>query len=146
MTRDEWKAVLAAEPATPAQRGAIMREFGRLGFGEADRGERLAISAAIVGLDTLGSVRDLTMGEAGRLVRALLAASDRGELPAPESPAAAGSSDAETRPAARVGLAELIKAIAVALAVPFAPAAAGARMSELDGRARPGLCGPEGRS
>jgi len=37
MTRDEWNKVLATEPARSNQRGAIMREFERLGFGDADQ-------------------------------------------------------------------------------------------------------------
>jgi hypothetical protein len=80
MMLDEWHAVLATAPATPNQRGAIMREFERLGFGEADRAERLAICAALAGLENLGSTADLRMGEAGQVYRVLLAVGDRGEL------------------------------------------------------------------
>jgi hypothetical protein len=81
LTRDEWNAVLATEPATSAQLGAVMHEFRRLGFAEGDRGERLAVSGAVLGLDALGSTRDLTMGQAGQLVRALMAYTERGSLP-----------------------------------------------------------------
>jgi hypothetical protein len=79
VTRDEYLAVLDSEPATLAQRGAVMGECDRLGL--ADRGERLAILAVLLGLDALGSTRDLTMGQAGKIVRALRLARDRAELP-----------------------------------------------------------------
>ena len=71
MTRDEWNQVLATEPATSNQLGAIMREFTRLGFGDADRAERLAVCAELLELDELGSSGDLTMGQAGMLVNVL---------------------------------------------------------------------------
>jgi|SRR5579859_194181 len=72
MTRDEWHVVLATEPATVAQRGAVMGEFHRLGLdGPGARSERLAICAALLGLDGLGSTRELVMGQAGQLVQAL---------------------------------------------------------------------------
>jgi hypothetical protein len=93
MTRDEWNAVLATEPATPAQRGAIMGEFGRLGFGAHDRDQRLATAAAILGLDTLGSVRDLVMGDAGRLLHILRRTRDRSELSALASSAEPGAGE-----------------------------------------------------
>ena len=80
MRLDEWHHVLATEPATPNQRGVIMREFERLGFGEADRAERLAICAALAGLENLGSTADLRMGEAGQVYRVLLGVADRDEL------------------------------------------------------------------
>jgi hypothetical protein len=76
----EWHQVLATAPATPNQRGAIMGEFERLGFEEADRAERLAICAALAGLENLGSTADLTMGQAGQLYRMLLDIGDRDEL------------------------------------------------------------------
>ncbi len=78
MTRDEYLAVLAETPATPNQVGAIVHECERLGL--ADRAERLAITAALAGLDELASTRDLTMGEAGRLCRMLPLVADRAEL------------------------------------------------------------------
>ena len=80
MRLDEWHHVLATEPATPNQRGVVMREFERLGFGEADRAERLAICAALAGLENLGSTADLRMGEAGQVYRVLLGVADRDEL------------------------------------------------------------------
>jgi len=94
MTRDELNEKLATEPATRNQVGAIHREFERLGFREKDRAERLAVSAAMLGLGSLRSTRDLTMGEAGCLVCLLLVTADRRELPAPGRPAAAETGDA----------------------------------------------------
>jgi hypothetical protein len=96
MRLEEWHQVLATEPATPDQLGAVMGEFERLGFGYADRAERLAVSAAILGLDELGSVKDLVMGQAGRLLRVLHGCQDRASLPVPP-PAAARPSGAPGR-------------------------------------------------
>jgi hypothetical protein len=79
MTRDEWNQVLATKPATGPQVGAIIAEFERLGV--ADRSERLAISAELLGLEELGSTTDLVMGDAGRLVATLRRTRHRGELP-----------------------------------------------------------------
>ena len=58
-------------PCTPNQWGRVRREFERLGL--ADRTERLALTAQLVGLDgaALGSTRDLDAGAAGRVVRQL---------------------------------------------------------------------------
>jgi len=116
MNLDEWHAVLATEPATSNQRGAIMREFGRLGFGEEDRAERLAACAALLGLDELDTTGDLTMGQAGQLVGTLMRFADRGELTAAAYLADAGSADGSGQPAGRVALRDLIRAIAVAYA------------------------------
>lgn len=80
MTRDELNQVLATEPATRTQVGAVLGEFGRLGV--ADRAERLALSAQLLGLDALGSTADLVMGDAGRLITMLRRTRDRVELPA----------------------------------------------------------------
>lgn len=79
MTRDEYLHMLATEPATVTQVGAIHSEFARLGVH--DRTERLAISAALLDLEELGSTTDLVMGDAGRLVRMLLDIRHRAELP-----------------------------------------------------------------
>lgn len=92
MNRDEYLEMLATEPATPYQRGAIMREFARLGV--SDRVERLAVCAALLELDGLESTRDLVMGQAGQLVAALLHTRDRVDLPdvtAPPTAAAVSS-------------------------------------------------------
>jgi hypothetical protein len=78
MNRDEWNQVLDTAPATPNQRGAIMREFARLGI--TDRAERLAITAGLLGIVDLASTHDLTMGQAGRLVGMLPGIDDRNEL------------------------------------------------------------------
>jgi hypothetical protein len=96
MTRDEYLAVLATEPATANQRGAIMAEFERLGFGDGDRAERLAICAALLGLGELGSTGDLLMGQAGQLVGVLRGIRDRGELL--HGAAAAGGDDQADEP------------------------------------------------
>jgi hypothetical protein len=79
MTRDEWNQVLATEPATNTQVGAIIGEFDRLGV--AGRAERLAISAELLGLADLSSTTDLVMGDAGRLVAMLRRTRDRAGLP-----------------------------------------------------------------
>lgn len=81
MDRAEYLAVLDTEPATPNQRGAVMREFSRLGFHyRHDRAERLAICATMLGVDSLGSTAELTQGQAGQLVNALQRIGDRDEL------------------------------------------------------------------
>jgi hypothetical protein len=91
MTRDEWNEVLAIAPLTQAQRVAVHAEFARLGV--ADRAERLAACAALLGLDGLGSTMDLTQGQAGKLIGELRAR-DRGELAAVAA-ADDGDQDAE---------------------------------------------------
>ncbi len=80
MRLDEWRAVLATEPATPNQRGVIMAEFERLGYGLADRAERLAVCAVLLGLDELGSTAHLSMGQAGQLYSQLRGIADRRDL------------------------------------------------------------------
>lgn len=111
MIRDEWNAVLAAEPATPNQRGAVMREFGRLGFGDADRAERLAVCAGMLGLAELGSTRDLTKGQAGYLVRLLGRCGSRADLPAQ----GAGNSPRNSAPPRPCRCQVIIAELAVAL-------------------------------
>lgn len=80
MTRDEYLEVLATEPATGTQVGAIIGEFERLGV--ANRAERLAISAELLGVDKLASTADLVMGQAGYLVALLQRTRDRTALAA----------------------------------------------------------------
>ena len=80
MHLEQWRAVQTTEPATMNQAGKIHREFGRLGSGEDDRSERLAICARMPDLVGLRSLRDLTMGEAGRLINALPRVRDRAQL------------------------------------------------------------------
>lgn len=58
----------------------------RLGFGEDDRAERLAVSAALLQLPQLRSTMDLTRGSAGYLLRMLQGFRDRGELAAAQLP------------------------------------------------------------
>jgi len=76
----DWHAILASEPATPRQRGAVMREFGRLGFRDCDRAERLAAAANLLGIANLDSVHDLVMGQAGYLLHVLPEFPDRAAL------------------------------------------------------------------
>jgi hypothetical protein len=64
--------VLAPGPATAGQRGAVMGHFRRLGLAHpAWRDCRLAVTAALLDLDRVGSVNDLTGGQAGQLIRTL---------------------------------------------------------------------------
>jgi hypothetical protein len=67
-----------------------MRECDRLGLD--DRAERLAVCAALLGVDELGSTRDLVMGQAGQLLNILQRTRDRGDLP-DVTPAADGDED-----------------------------------------------------
>jgi hypothetical protein len=72
MRADEWRAVLEREPLTGDQRGRIMGEFTRLGFHPRyDRAERLRLTAELARSGPIGSVKELTMGEAGRTVGTL---------------------------------------------------------------------------
>jgi hypothetical protein len=85
MTLEERRHIQETADATCYQLGAIMREFDRLGFGEEDRAERLAVCARIAGLESLASTRDLHLGEAGLILRTLMGCRHRGDLPpAPE--------------------------------------------------------------
>ena len=86
MNRDDWHAILASEPATPRQRGALMREFGRLGYRDCDRAERLAAAANLLGIANLDSVHDLLMGQAGYLLHVLPEFPDRAALEAELAP------------------------------------------------------------
>ena len=66
-----WHDVLATEGLTPNQRGALMSEFGKLGFHPRyDRAERLRIISALIG-QPVTSTADLKMGQAGALIDAL---------------------------------------------------------------------------
>jgi hypothetical protein len=107
MNRDEYLAVLETEPVTPNQRGAILGHFRRLGFHpRSDRAERLAICAALAGLDALGATAELTMGQAGQVINVLERTRDRAELAAATVAAGgAGSGDdaEQLTPAEAVG-------------------------------------------
>jgi hypothetical protein len=85
VTRDEYLEILATQPATGAQVGAIISEFDRLGV--VDRAERLAITAELLELEHVGSTTDLVMGDAGRLVRMLQRTRDHAELVGISAPA-----------------------------------------------------------
>ena len=65
-TLAQYRERLATMPLTRNQLGAIHGEWNRLGL--FDRPERLRLSAAIAQAEPIGSTKDLTMGEAGRLV------------------------------------------------------------------------------
>jgi hypothetical protein len=81
MKLNEWRAVQATELATPGQLGRIMRECHRLGYRDrCDRAARLAALAAVLGLGRIGSTRELTMGQAGQLIRILTSCSGRAEF------------------------------------------------------------------
>jgi hypothetical protein len=80
MNRTEWNDLLAILPATANQVGALHGEFGRLGFSERDRAERLTLCADILGVDELGSMRELRQGQAGWLLKLLTTVHDRHEL------------------------------------------------------------------
>lgn len=80
VNRQQYLEILATERATANQLGAIHEQCARLGFGDDDRAERLAVCAELLGLDALASTGDLTQGQAGRLYRALLAFGTRAEL------------------------------------------------------------------
>ena len=93
MTRDEYLHMLGTEPATSTQVGAIIGEFERLGV--ADRAERLAICAELLGLEELGSTSGLVMGQAGYLVNLLQRTRDRAELAAVTAAAVGDGQDDE---------------------------------------------------
>lgn len=60
------------DPLTATQLGAVHGEFERLGAGSGDRHNRLIISALLAEYPgELESTKDLTMGQAGRLIGAL---------------------------------------------------------------------------
>jgi hypothetical protein len=124
-TLKEWNAEIAVRPPTPNQLGRLHAEFERLGYHPADRDARLAVCAALLGLESLGSTCDLTMGDAGRLVRMLLDTGDRSELPAPGRPAPAGADDAG-RDRECLTLTAAIRAIAAAYLRTLPPGGRGA--------------------
>jgi hypothetical protein len=79
------------DPLTRTQLGAVHGEFERLGFGRADRAERLEISAAVAGYPgKLATTKDLTMGEAGRLIGVLRQCDDIADLIDPDESPPAG--------------------------------------------------------
>ena len=89
MNLAEWRTVQETELASPRQRGAVMGQFTRLGYGRADRAARLAVAARILGLDDLASTGDLTTGQAGMLLGTLSGFASRAGLGAEfPSPAA----------------------------------------------------------
>lgn len=128
MTRDEYLHVLATEPLTATQRGAVLGEFRRLGLDSpADRSRRLAVSAAILGLDELTSTADLSMGQAGQLVSALRSITDCSGLPDPRRNAARHVSAATEAPGTEPGRAGMSLAEALARLVMILAAASMSR-------------------
>jgi hypothetical protein len=69
-----------ADPATPAQYGLAARLFEKLGY--ADREIRLEAAAVLLGLDGLGSFRDLSKGKCGWLICHVGACTSPAELTA----------------------------------------------------------------
>jgi hypothetical protein len=61
-------------PATSLQIGAINGEFRELGVH--DRRARRALAARLAGIGPLGSMTELTTGQAGRLIRELRGTDD----------------------------------------------------------------------
>jgi len=89
---------VGTEPLTSTQRKAIMLHFRRLHLDRrAWRDARLAITAALLGVERVESVTHLTRGEAGQLVRTLGRCRDCRDLAlmlawaATENPASEGS-------------------------------------------------------
>jgi hypothetical protein len=81
MTIAEYRAILDRKPLTSNQLGAIHREFYRLGFHvTADRAERLRLTAELARVPSIDSTKDLTMGQAGRVVRLMIGCSTVREL------------------------------------------------------------------
>lgn len=70
-TRTRTTGRLDTGPLTVNQLGRIHQEFARLGFGRADRRERLRLTAELARSGPIGSTKDLSMGEAGRAIGAL---------------------------------------------------------------------------
>lgn len=104
---EEYRARLAVEPLTLNQLGAIHREFERLRYDPYDRAGRLEISAILAGYPgELATTKDLTMGEAGRLVGALRSCRNLADLYAAARAA---------RPAPRPGWRQFIAALAAAI-------------------------------
>lgn len=68
--------------ASPAQVAALNNRFWYLGYRPADRQARLAACAVLLGVESLASAKDLTAGQAGRLVRVLGEFSTSSELQA----------------------------------------------------------------
>jgi hypothetical protein len=68
-TLAEYRTRLDREPLTSNQLGAIHREFYQLGFHvSADRAERLRLTAMLARVPSIDSTKNLTIGQAGRVV------------------------------------------------------------------------------
>jgi hypothetical protein len=76
-------ARLAAAPLTGRQLGAIHGEFRRLGYRDRwDRAARLTATAALARCTPIATTKDLTEGEAGRVVGILRQCADADDLAA----------------------------------------------------------------
>src|ERR1035441_8771002 len=81
MNLTEWHEVLATEPATREQIGAIHGEFRRLGYRDPwHRADRLPVTARLAECEPIGSSKDLSQGEAGRALRMLQQCENSGSL------------------------------------------------------------------
>lgn len=78
MSGGEECGLQAGGRCTPRQWGAIRGEFRRLLV--ADRSVRLGLTARLLGLPPVESTRDLSMGDAGRLVAMLRGCESPAEL------------------------------------------------------------------
>ena len=67
-------------PAATGQAGIIARHFQRLGFGDDERKQRLAITSVIAGRDPIGSTRELTQSQAKTVADTLARCKDRERL------------------------------------------------------------------
>jgi hypothetical protein len=84
---EDYRARLKTEPLTVNQLGRIRREFERLGFAEADRAERLRITSQLAQVPgELATTNDLTMGQAGQVIRILTSCRSTWDLHAAADP------------------------------------------------------------
>jgi hypothetical protein len=67
-------------PAATGQVGIIARHFLRLGFGDDERDQRLAITSVIAGTDPIGSTKELTQSQAKTVADTLARCKDRDRL------------------------------------------------------------------
>lgn len=128
MSLADWHACIESAPLTDNQLGRIMAEWARLGLAaDDDRAERLSITAALAGVDNLGSTLELTQGQAGRVVRALSETRHRDDLPAIEP------AEPEPQPTPRLTAtwADLTGALAQAMGLIRAPGLAVGKGDEL---------------
>jgi hypothetical protein len=88
-TLTDYRTRLDTEPLTGNQLGRIMAEFDRLGLysRKYHRAERLRLTAILADYPgELETTKDLTQGEAGRVVRSLIGCRTRADLMALAEP------------------------------------------------------------